>query len=798
MKKSEVIKKASDKVAEFPFKVNLSFLPIIRHWEEIAKNGSTDEKRYAISVLKEIEEIPEFRKSVKNPGVFLEKNRKVVDKLMSAIFPKALEFNEIKAATPPFSFDNVFMTKRFRKIVDLNKGPLLHPYNLDPEIFPLAKYLHANLMLLGKFHGRSIPLETPFIYKMSDPETGLDMYYKMTINADFVDVSNTGKLKKLSEKDIDEMVNNLFDVDLWKKNLPPESFEMNGFVVCTLVNVTLTELLSHLKNNLLEKDAILTESNFEVIRHNVRSLFKIPDLKVGLGVFKEEEGILNFGHWSWRDLVCKGRIKNIEKEFKGSIYQKVLESGEPVIVDDIDKLVNPTGIEQAIKETCVKSFIVAPLKYSDDIVGYLELGSCKPKELNSVSMARVDEILPLFSVAMQRSVEERENKIDAIIMEKCTAIHHSVQWRFQEVAKKYLRARERGATDIDMDPIVFEDVYPLYGMADIRDSSEHRNRAIQADLITQLELAQGIILKAKSKKRFPVLEEMNFRIEKLIDSIGKKLRSEDESIVYRLLSTEVEPFFEFAMKECPDMASEIKKYNGKLDPKLGVVYKRRKSYELSVTKINSALSEFLETKQIEGQDMYPHYFEKYKTDGLDYNIYVGESLLKNGIFNKMCLSNIRLWQLIMMAEMTQLSSRLVSELPIPLKTAQLILVHDEPMAIRFRVDEKKFDVDGAYNIRYEIIKKRIDKALIKGSEERVTQPGTIAIVYTQSEVKLEYLKYFDFLQHKELIEKEVEELELEDSQGVTGLKALRIKVKVDPSESVGTSEIEEIISSLQK
>ena len=67
-----------------------------------------------------------------------------------------------------------------------------------------------------------------------------------------------------------------------------------------------------------------------------------------------------------------------------------------------------------------------------------------------------------------------------------------------------------------------------------------------------------------------------------------------------------------------------------------------------------------------------------------------------------------------------------------------------PLAIKFRMDEKKFDVDGAYNIRYEIIKKRIDKANIKGTEERLTVPGKISIVYSQDKDALEYIKYINF------------------------------------------------------
>jgi hypothetical protein len=791
-------RKSASKLKAFPFQVHLSFEPLIRHWESVARDGSKEEQAYAQAVFTEMDKTPSFRKPIKNHRAFVKKNRPMVDKLLSAIFPPALKYNEIKAVSPPFIFDMISSSPRFQKIIDNNGGKLSEPYNMDPALMDFAKYIHTCLMLLAKYYKRRHSLETPFIFQMMDPDNGLDMYYKMTINADFVNVKVKGKLKELSEKDIDLMLENIHDVDLWQRNLPPENFEISGFVVCTLVNVTLNEQLSHLKNHLLDPDALLTESQFEKIRHNVRVLFKIPDLKVGLGVFREDFGISNFGHWAWRDLVCKGRIKDIAREFKGSIYQKVQETGEAVIVENLDSLEKPSAIECAIKELCIKSMIVAPLKYKDQIIGYLELGTCIPKMLNTVSMARVDDILPLFAVAMQRSMEEQSNRIDAVIMEKFTAIHSSVQWRFEKAAKNYLKSMDKQQSDIVMEPIVFENVYPLYGMADIRDSSVHRNLAIQGDLITQLELAQKIVLKVRKTRELPILDEMSYRIDKLIDSIGKKLKSQDETTVYRILNREIEPFFVYALKECPEVKTDIDKYHNALDPKLGVIYKRRKSYEESVTRINSTLSDFLEAKEQEAQQMYPHYFEKYKTDGLDYNIYVGQSLLRNGVFNNVCLSNIRLWQLIMMSEMTQIADKLEPELPIPPRTAQLILVHDEPMSIRFRVDEKKFDVDGAYNMRYEIIKKRIDKALIKGTNKRATQPGTITVVYTNPEIHKEYLKYCEFLHHKNLIEKDVEQLSLEDTQGVTGLKALRLKVKLDQAESVAASEIEEIISNLTK
>jgi hypothetical protein len=95
------------------------------------------------------------------------------------------------------------------------------------------------------------------------------------------------------------------------------------------------------------------------------------------------------------------------------------------------------------------------------------------------------------------------------------------------------------------------------------------------------------------------------------------------------------------------------------------------------------------------------------------------------------------------------------------------------------MDEKRFDVDGTYNVRYEIIKKRIDKAHIKGSSDRLTQPGMLAVVYSNRKERNNYLEYFDFLISKSYILTEVEDLELEEMDGAAGLHSLRVKLNYD-------------------
>jgi hypothetical protein len=74
------------------------------------------------------------------------------------------------------------------------------------------------------------------------------------------------------------------------------------------------------------------------------------------------------------------------------------------------------------------------------------------------------------------------------------------------------------------------------------------------------------------------------------------------------------------------------------------------------------------------------------------------------------------------------------------------------------------------------VKKRIDKALIKGTSERVTQPGRIAIIYSNPGEANEYRGYIEYLQSLGYLTRSLEEVELEELQGVHGLRALRVTV----------------------
>src|SRR4030095_775273 len=383
------------------------------------------------------------------------------------------------------------------------------------------------------------------------------------------------------------------------------------------------------------------------------------------------------------------------------------------------------------------------------------------------------DVLPLFSIAMKRSMDDIESKVQTIIKEKCTAVHPSVEWRFREAAFNML---EKERTDVysEMEEIVFKDVYPIYALSDIRNSSVLRNTAIASDLKHNLLLARNIVKTAYTKKEMPVLELLNYRIEEKIFSLDTGLHSGDETNIISFLKREVEHLFPKIEHFGKEVSDEIAVYKNSLDPELGFYYNKRKEFEQSVYILNEAIGAYVDEEEEKAQAIFPHYFEKYKTDGVEYTMYIGDSISEKGGFDELFLKNIRLWQLLMMCSIARKADKIKKELSVPLELAHLILVQNNPLSIRFHYDQKKFDVDGTYNVHYEILKKRIDKAELKGKEESLTQPGKLAIVYSQPGEANEYRQYIDFLQSKGYLEDLVEDLEVKDLQGVYGLRALRV------------------------
>ena len=163
-----------------------------------------------------------------------------------------------------------------------------------------------------------------------------------------------------------------------------------------------------------------------------------------------------------------------------------------------------------------------------------------------------------------------------------------------------------------------------------------------------MNLALEVIQTAGKSHPRPVFNELSSRIRRHQKSISKGLKSGDETRIYMFLRHVVESAFDELAELSEDIAARVQTYRDELHSDVGVIYQVRRSYDESVTQINDTIGAYLDRQQEIAQLMIPHYFEKFKTDGVDHNIYVGDSLLESGKCSALDLRNLYLWQLMSM------------------------------------------------------------------------------------------------------------------------------------------------------
>ncbi len=724
-------------------------------------------------IIQQVEQKPELLAPIDDPRV-LSHHHEEVDLLMSTLFPDGQEDYTLGRAFKPLDLFTFYQTQSLKRLLQGESGM---EYCLDNQSIPAYNFIvyAACCLILNKFYGQSIKVETPLTVSLVSAGQPLERYYKCLHNLSYIDVKATRPLPELSEQDIHKLLGDPMNWEQWLQYLPPSHFEFQGLVTEHLTEITEEASLSRIKFLLLEKDVVADPLRLAKLENFVRIGFRQPHLRLGLAA-TSDKGCLHaslkyqVGHHFLAD-AGPGLLQT-----EGNIYQEALCRREPLLVEDLTQLEEATEVEAALLNAGIRSIIIHPLQNKQGkVIGFMELGTPHTHELNQLILLKTNELGPMIALAIERRREELDNQVEAIIREQYTTLHPSVEWRFVENAFELLEERARGGKEAKVArPITFKNVFPLFAQADIVESTNIRNAAIQEDLLENMAIAREVLEKCRQRLFFPVLEQYIYKIDEYSETLLNSFSSNEESRIMEFLRQEIYPLFQQISQRDAQAAQCVKIYLSQLDPQLGILYRKRKAYEESVALINETVARYLEEEDERAQAIVPHYFEKYKTDGVEFEIYAGQSLLKKEAFSDLHLKNLRLWQLLAMCNVTRQVAALKARLPIPLDTAQTVFVYSTPLDIRFRMDEKRFDVDGAYNIRYEIIKKRIDKAVVDGTEERLRAPGKLTIVYANEKDRQEYMEYLKFMAARQLIHPQIEELSVGELQGVEGLKALRV------------------------
>ncbi|HCA07963.1 MULTISPECIES: GAF domain-containing protein [unclassified Chryseobacterium] len=756
-----------------PFQVLISFEKYLDVLEHIRYNDRLDYRvNYAESLIDRTRNFKELKDGFQDVSL-LEKHEDLIRILLADLFPTGLTHNEIKAASIPLSKTTFNYTERFKDILrDAGKDFEIELRNIGDDEF----YVFCCCLILQSYFKRDIKSTMPLYYDIPN-RLGIMKHYKITVNSDFTEVYPTEHAKIPTDDVLDMLLENLDDFKLWKKYFPSKSWVLKGFTIISLVDCTSEVALSDLKSSMIEidpEDLSPDENLVEIFK----SYFDVPELNFGLMLFDKKDqklGRLPIYENVFTHHVLDFWINAFDEETRKNTFNNLNHNSKPIVISNVNNLeddIKSLPSFSILRDNNINSFMVIPIMKDNELLAIMEFTSPQANSFNGLKLKKMEFFTDMILFSLNRFSFEKNYQIEAIIQREYTSIHDSVVWKFRNEAEKYFNA-SLGKKMYTLKQISFKNLTPLFGFSDIRSSSEKRFNLMLEDLNQQLESLHDIFTMINSDS-----EKYLLALDIFENELNNEIKADTEQRFQRFLREEIHPYLQakLELKTDAEIKNKIKDYFLQIFTQTNLFYANRKSLDDSITLVNRKLADMLDEGQVKAQQIFPHYFERFKSDGVEHNLYIGHNIAPDLAYTSKEVHKLRYWQLKTICNMEREFHHFKRDLPIQLDIASLIFVYNEKIDIRFRMDEKRFDVDGAYNSYYEIVKKRLDKAHVKDSSERITCPGKITIVYFGMENQKEYLEYISKLQKKGILQNDVEFLKVEDLQGITGLLALRISL----------------------
>lgn len=653
----------------------------------------------------------------------------------------------------------------------------------EMQLFLKSKVFLFYSLILYRFYGVEFSSHSSITRNIRDYESGLVRHYHLSLNNDFTEVTLTRELPKLDIQMLESFQQPEDAIDYLTEVLPVDLFSFRGFSVINVTDVTqqyaMDSIRDHIVKGRLGEEAII----FPVVAQSLREMVNCSDIEFNILPVYRINGKLvkELDNYCHSILFSSGGSETLPGQVCLAMIEKFIAEPKHVLFADLEAHApSSKPVAQILLNEGLKSYALLPIYYKKNLVGVIEAFSRKSGMLTPKKFAMLEPAKEILGQLLQNSIDAFDLEIENIIKEKFTTLQPSVYWKFNETAWEYLQTKNKDPQIQEPGKIIFDEVYPLYGGVDIRNSTLERNEARHKDLQVQFEILLDVLEHLKKETGFMLLNEKIYETKRwlgLLDPnsslFNQQARLDD------FLNNDILPFLNQFTHKQPAAYAIAEKYFTAIDETNGAAHAHKRSLEHSMMKVISYVNNFVNGFSDEVQKAYPCYFEKFRTDGVEYDIYIGQSITPNRPYSPIYLKNLRLMQLTSMAAIAKSTHAMQQQLSTPVETTQLIFIHSNPITIRFRRDEKRFDVEGAYNIRYHIVKKRIDKVRLKDSEERLTQPNKIALVYFTQKEADEYAEYISYLQNENILNNDLEQLELEELQGVAGLKALRVGVNVE-------------------
>ncbi len=292
-----------------------------------------------------------------------------------------------------------------------------------------------------------------------------------------------------------------------------ENYQIEGLLLLEGIDVTAKEQMRILSQLLVEPESLMQQQKFEKIDKLMRSLFQADDMIL---LRNEGEKQLKLFIGSEYLTTANYLMLYLTNSLEDSLLMKAASKNQIQNIIALEQCCQ-TECEQNLYQKGFCSLLLIPLviqsycsqEESDIpvILGVVGLTSNHPNNFHPSCYKHAQELIPSLSTAVRQTIQQRFTNI--------RNIHPAVEWRF-------LQEAERRSWGLPPETIVFEDVYPLSGICDLRGSSVERNCAIQADLLKQFRLGLTIVEALAKEKNSAFCQQLRQDLLEYIQSLEKR------------------------------------------------------------------------------------------------------------------------------------------------------------------------------------------------------------------------------------------------------------------------------------
>jgi hypothetical protein len=173
------------------FRTVLSIDPLLNFWrEKVAPNCPHMADMFSVFEQRVLE-TPELQGDIDHPELAA-RHTDILMPLMSVAFPSSTWETEVAGAFTPFQHTAVYLTPAYQRLLLDSRGQIAGRIKGENNTLVFQRTIRAYALILERIYGIEEGLSSPLVRIVTDPATGLERYFQITPDFQFVQVGTVG------------------------------------------------------------------------------------------------------------------------------------------------------------------------------------------------------------------------------------------------------------------------------------------------------------------------------------------------------------------------------------------------------------------------------------------------------------------------------------------------------------------------------------------------------------------------------------------------------------------------------